>query len=72
MKRTTMTRFLNGVLKNKSLSERDKFMRTRNELPVYLQEVLIGLMLSDGSLERSSPTSGVRLAVCFGKNTQNT
>lgn len=67
MKKTTMIRFLNTVLKSKSLSEREKFMRTRNELPVYLQEVLIGLMLSDGSLERTSPTSGVRLTVSFGK-----
>jgi len=39
-------------MKNKSLTEIDKFIRTRNELPIYLGEVMIGLMLSDGSLER--------------------
>lgn len=32
-----------------------------------LGEVMIGLMLSDGSLERSSSTSGVRLFICFSK-----
>lgn len=67
MKKTTMIRFLNSVLKNESLSEKDKFIRTRNELPTYLSEVLIGLMLSDGSLERTSDTSGVRLTISFGK-----
>jgi hypothetical protein len=67
MNKTTMIRFLNSVLKNDSLSERDKFIRTRNGLPVYLSEVLMGLMLSDGSLERISPTSGARLSVSFGK-----
>ena len=68
MKKTTIIRYLNSVKNNKSLTAIDKFIRTRNELPIYLGEVLIGLMLSDGSLERSSPTSGVRLSICFGKN----
>jgi hypothetical protein len=53
-------------MKNELLTDQDKFLRTRNELPIYLGEVMIGLMLSDGSLERSS-TSGVRLCVNFGK-----
>lgn len=33
---------------------------------MYLNDVLIGLILSDGYLERSSPTSAVRLTVSFG------
>jgi hypothetical protein len=66
MKKTTLIRFLNSVLRDKSLSEKDKYLRTVNVLPNYLSEVLIGLMLSDGSLERVSPTSGVRLSVIFG------
>ena len=67
MKKTTITRYLNTVMKNELLTNKDKFIRTRNELPIYLGEVMIGLMLSDGSLERSSSTSGARLCVNFGK-----
>ena len=36
------------------------------ELPLYLHQVIIGLLLSDGSLEKSSPTSETRLSVSFG------
>lgn len=32
-------------------------------MPPYLHQVLIGLLLSDGSLEKSSPTSLARLSV---------
>lgn len=67
MKKTTIIRYLNTVMKNELLTDKDKFIRTRNELPIYLGEVMIGLMLSDGSLERSSSTSGARLCVNFGK-----
>jgi len=35
-------------------------------MPSYLIQVLIGLLLSDGSLEKSSPTSTARLSVMFG------
>ena len=35
-------------------------------MPSYLIQVLIGLLLSDGSLEKSSPTSTTRLSVMFG------
>ena len=35
-------------------------------MPSYLDQVLIGLLLSDGSLERYSETSLVRLSVMFG------
>lgn len=67
MKKTTMIRYLNSVMKNTSLTEKEKFIRTRNELPSYLDDVMIGLILSDGSLQRTSSTSGVRLAISFGK-----
>lgn len=65
--KTTLIRYLNSVKQNKSLTELEKFLRTRNELPIYLDNVMIGLMLSDGSLERTSSTSGVRLSVSFSK-----
>nr|QDH07214.1 hypothetical protein [Ophiocordyceps sinensis] len=67
MNKTTLIRYLNSVMKNESLTEIEKDIRTKNELPIYLNEVMIGLMLSDGSLERSSSTSGVRLSICFSK-----
>lgn len=36
-------------VKSKLLSEKDKIIRTRYELPIYLNDVMIGLLLSDGS-----------------------
>lgn len=35
-------------------------------MPRYLYDVLIGLLLSDGSLDKSSLTSTPRLSVMFG------
>jgi LAGLIDADG DNA endonuclease family len=35
-------------------------------MPYYLHQVLIGLLLNDGFLEKPSPTSTVRLSVTFG------
>lgn len=35
-------------------------------MPYYLHQVLVGLLLSDGFLEKPSPTSTVRLSVTFG------
>jgi len=54
-------------MKNKSISEIDKNLRITNELPIYLGDVLIGLLLSDGSLERTSSTSAVRLSISFSE-----
>lgn len=31
MKKTTMIRYLNSVMKNTSLTEKEKFIRTRNK-----------------------------------------
>jgi len=40
-----------------------------NKLPSYLHETLIGLLLSDGSVERPSKTGGARLSVILGFDT---
>jgi len=36
-------------------------------LPIELKSVFIGIMLGDGSLYRSSPTSNVRFEISFGQ-----
>jgi hypothetical protein len=63
MNKTTMIRFLNSLNK---LEDYKKEYRSKSKLSLYLNDVLIGLLLSDGHLERSSPTSAVRLSVSFG------
>jgi hypothetical protein len=37
------------------------------QLPLNLKSILIGIMLGDGSLYRSSPTSNVRFEMSFGQ-----
>lgn len=61
--KTTITRFLNSLNK---LEDYVKYYRSQVSLPRYLHEVMIGLLLSDGSLERTSKTSSARLSVVFG------
>ena len=63
MNKTTMIRFLNSLEK---LENYQKELRSKSKLSLYLNDVVIGLLLSDGYLERSSPTSGVRLTISFG------
>jgi hypothetical protein len=63
MNKTTMLRFLNSLDK---LEGNKKEYRSKSKLPLYLNDVLIGLLLSDGHLERTSLTSAVRLSVSFG------
>ena len=63
MNKTTMIRFLNSLEK---LENYKKELRSKSKLSLYLNDVVIGLLLSDGYLERSSPTSGVRLTISFG------
>ena len=41
-------------------------MKTNNMLPLQLNSVLIGIMLSDGGLYRSSPTANTRFEMSFG------
>lgn len=62
MIKTMIKRFLNSLLKHEGYVQD---YRSKVRLPFYLESVLIGLMLSDGFLERSSPTSTVRLSVNF-------
>lgn len=38
-----------------------------SSLPLNLQSIFIGIMLGDGSLYRSSPTSNVRIEMSFGQ-----
>lgn len=75
MNKTTMIRFLNsqspispsgGSGGYENLENYKKKLRSKSKLSLYLNDVLIGLLLSDGYLERSSPTSGVRLTISFG------
>lgn len=40
-----------------------------NELPSYLNQVVVGLLLSDGSVERPTQTGGARLSVILGIST---
>ena len=54
-------------MKNKSISEKYKILRITNELPIYLGDVLTGLLLSDGSLERTYSSSAVRLSLSFSE-----
>ena len=63
MNKTSMIRFLNSLNK---LENHKKELRSKSKLSIYLNDVLIGLLLSDGYLERSSRTSGVRLTISFG------
>jgi hypothetical protein len=50
MNKTTMIRYLNSL---KKLEGNKKEYRSKSKLSMYLNDVLIGLILSDGHLERS-------------------
>lgn len=58
-----MIRFLNSL---NGLDSYKKSLRSKSKLSLYLDGVIMGLLLSDGYLERTSPTSAVRLTVSFG------
>ena len=45
-------------------------MKTNNMLPLQLNSVLIGIMLSDGSLYKSSLTSNTKFEMSFGHNSE--
>lgn len=64
--KTTITRFLKGLFKNLFNEEYKIEYRNKLTMPSYLDQVLIGLLLSDGHLEKSSKTSLARLNVMFG------
>jgi hypothetical protein len=64
--KTTLLRHLNTLDKNLSIEKYKIEYRSKITMPSYLDQVLIGLLLSDGSLEKSSSTSLARLSVMFG------
>lgn len=64
--KTTIKRFLMALYRNFSNEEYKIEYRKSLTMPPYLNGVLIGLLLSDGSLEKTSPTSTARLSVMFG------
>ena len=61
----TLKRYILKMLKIKDY-KRD--YRLMNRLPPYLNDTLIGLLLSDGGLQRSTYTSNVRLSVTMSIN----
>lgn len=52
MNKTTLLRYVNSLTK---LPVHKYEYRIKSKLPKYLNDVLVGLLLSDGHLERSSP-----------------
>lgn len=64
--KTTIKRFLLALHRNFSNQEYIIEYRKKLTIPTYLDQVLIGLLLSDGSLEKTSLTSTARLSVMFG------
>lgn len=64
MTQTTITRFINALLR---LLPSYKGTYRSRFLPPYLHETVVGLLLADGSIERSTPTSNARLSICFGE-----
>jgi len=60
MNNLTIKRYIYKILK---LNNYKKDYRLNIKLPMYLHYTLIGLLLSDGGLQRFSETSNVRLSV---------
>ena len=46
-------------------------MKNNNILPQNLHDILIGIMLGDGHIYKSSPTSNSRFEISFGKDREN-
>lgn len=66
MSEYSLKRFINKTMK---LEPQIRKYRLLEKLPNYLNEVLIGVLLSDGSIERPSKTGGARFSVVMGKST---
>jgi hypothetical protein len=62
----SLKRFIKKTLRLDPVLQKYRLM---SELPPYLHQVVIGLLLSDGSIERPSLTGGARLSVILGINT---
>jgi hypothetical protein len=56
---------MKNTIKNTIINNR---LNNNIMLPGNLHSILIGIMLSDGSLYRSSPTANVRFEMSFGEN----
>ena len=52
-------------MKYKIYNESYKTKYRNTKLPLYIHEVVIGLLLSDGSLEKSKYTNKARLSINF-------
>ena len=46
-------------------------MKNKKFLPKNLHSILIGIMLGDGHLYKSSPTSNTRFEISFGKDRES-
>ena len=66
MSEYSLKRFINRTLKLSPAVQKYRLMR---ELPSYLSQVVIGLLLSDGGVERPTQTGGARLSVKLGIST---
>lgn len=65
MTNLTLKRYISKTLK---LKDYKKDYRLMLQFPKYLNYTLIGLLLSDGTLEKSMTTSNVRLSVVMSMN----
>jgi len=65
MKDLTLKRY---VFKTLKINDYKRDYRLMNKLPKYLNDTLIGLLLSDGGLQKSTNTSNVRLSVTMSIN----
>lgn len=66
MSEYSLKRFIKRTLR---LSPALQELRLLSVLPSHLEQVVVGLLLSDGSIERPSKTGGARLSVILGIST---
>ena len=66
MSEYSLKRFIKRTLRLDPALQKYRLMSV---LPSYLDQVVFGLLLSDGSVERPTRTGGARLSVIFGINT---
>jgi len=66
MSEYSLKRFIKRTLRLDPALQKDRLMSV---LPSYLDQVVFGLLLSDGSVERPTRTGGARLSVILGINT---
>ena len=54
-------------MKNTNINKIYNAANSADLLPLNFQSILVGIMLSDGSLYKSSPTSNTRFEMSFGE-----